>query len=137
MEHNSDELSEIKKILADHEKRISSLESLIQTKPGKIKKKLPIKEFILQKHPERDVDKTLVIGYYLEHYKNVSSFNVKDLEIGFREAKEPLPKNINDTVNKNMEKGYMMEAEEKKDGLKAWVLTNTGEKVVEEGFGKE
>lgn len=137
MKNNSGDLSEIKRILSEHERRISSLENLIKSKPEKAKKKLSIKEFLLEKQPKKNVEKTLAIGYYLEHYKNISPFNAKDLENGFREAKEPLPQNINLTVIQNIEKGYMMEAEEKKDSLKAWVLTSTGERVVEEGFKQE
>ena len=115
------------------ESRISELEG----KPGKIKKegkRLSIKEFILEKKPSDDVQKTLVIGYYLEHFEGVDSFNVKDLNEGFRLAREPLPSNTNDKANGNVEKGYMMEAKEKKDKLKAWYLTNTGEKFIEEGL---
>lgn len=61
---------------------------------------------------------------------------MKDIESGFRAAKEPLPKNINDNINKNISKGHMMEAEQKKDNKLAWVLTNTGEQCVEQGFEK-
>jgi len=32
---------------------------------------------------------------------------------------------------------WTTEAGEKKDNKKAWVLTDTGEKMVEKGFGKE
>lgn len=78
-----------------------------------------------------------MIGYYLEHYKDISPFNAKDLEDGFREARESVPKNINLMVIRNIEKGRMMEAEQKKDDLKSWTLTNTGERAVEEGFKKE
>ena len=95
-------------------------------------KKLSIKEFLLTKKPTDDVQRTLVIGYYLEHFESMDRFNARDLADGFRSAKEPPPTNINDKVNLNIRKGYMMEAKEKKDKFKAWVLTNSGEKFVEE-----
>jgi isocitrate/isopropylmalate dehydrogenase len=119
MTNHSDELDEIKKILSEHERRISNLENLVRSKPKKVEKHLSIKEFLLMKQPKKDVDKTLAIGYYLEHYKNISPFNAKDLENGFKEAREPPPKNINLTVIRNVEKGYIMEADEKKDNFKA------------------
>lgn len=128
---SSDELSEIKKILGQHEERISHLESLFRSKPKESKKELSIKEFILQKQPKSEVEKTLVISYYLEHHRGVSPFNAKDLENGFREAKEIVPKNINLAVIGNIGKGHMMESKEKKDDLKSWTLTSTGEKFVE------
>lgn len=132
-----EEIIEIKKKLEEHEKRISKLESSFQTKPETIKKELSIKEFILLKKPKGDVQRTLAVGYYLEKYENLSLFNVKDLEKGFRSAKERVPGNINDKAYQNIKRGYMMEAEEKKDDLKAWVLTNSGERYVENGFKKE
>ena len=128
---------ETKKILEDHKRRIQRLEKLFESEPIKTKKQISMKDFILSKKPKNDVEKTLVIGYYLENFRDMSSFNAKDLEDGFREAKEKVPTNINYKVIKNIEKGFMMEAKEKKDNLKAWVLTSTGERFVENGLKKE
>lgn len=89
------------------------------------------------KKPETELQKTLVIAYYIEKYENLNSLNVKDLESGFRRAKEKLPGNINYEVIRNIQKGYMMEAEEKKDNRKAWYITNTGVEYVENNFKKE
>ena len=55
----------------------------------------------------------------------------------FRSAKEKPPKNINDVINKNINPGkFIMDAASKKDDKKAWVLTSTGEKHVEEELKK-
>ena len=124
----------IKKQLEEHEKRISRLEALSQTKPELIAKKLSVKEFLLSKKPMNDVQKTLVIGYYLEKHEGFASFNVKDLENGFRSSKETVPTNINVGVDRNVGKGYIMDAKEKKDNKRAWVLTNSGEQFVESGL---
>src|SRR3990172_10716967 len=95
-------LDEIKKSLDDYGLRISELEKLIKSKPVVVQdKKLSLKEFILSKNPKGEVEMTLAIGYYLEKYEGVSSFNVKDLENGFAAAKEKTPLNINDKVNLN------------------------------------
>lgn len=129
--------SRIKKLegkIEEHEKRISELEELIFSKSENIRKEISIKEFLLGKRPKDDVLKTLAIGYYLEKYENISSFNTRDLEKGFKEAKERIPSNINDKVNLNIKKGHMMELREKKEGLKAWSLTNNGERFVENDF---
>jgi hypothetical protein len=131
------EVLEIKKKLENHEKRLSELETLLQAKPEVVRKGVAIKEFILGKKPKKDVQKTLAIGYYLERYQGLSSFNVRDLENGFRAAKEKVPENVPDKVQINVRKGHMMEAKEKKDNLKAYVLTNSGEKYVENDFKKE
>lgn len=131
-----DELGEMKRILQQHEKRISDLENLAKSRPTRMKKDLSARELMLQKRPKNDVEKALVFGYYLEHYRNVSSFNRSDLEELFREAKEIVPSNINDKVNKNVEKGFIMEAKENREELKSWTLTSTGERFVENELGK-
>ncbi len=129
-----DIMKDLMKKLEDHEKRISALEGTSAKKTQIEGKKLSIKEFLLTKKPTDDVQKTLVIGYYMEHFEQMDSFNTRDLSDGFRSAKEPKPSNVNDKVNSNIGKGYMMESKEKKDKLKAWVLTNSGEKFIEEGM---
>lgn len=88
----------------------------------------------MNKKPTGEVQKTLTIGYFIEKFDNIYPFNSKDLETGFRAAKEIVPRNINFNVIKNIQKGHMMEAKDKKDNLKAWILTNSGEGIVEKGF---
>lgn len=128
------EINQIKNKLDNYEKRISALERLSAIKSGGTKKKISVKEFILAKKPKNDNQKTLAIGYYLENCENLSSLNRKDLEEGFRSAKEGVPANINDRVNQNIKKGYMMKTKEKKNNLQAWTLTNSGTRYVENDF---
>ena len=99
---NSNEIQEMKELLKDHEIRINALEQNFQSDEKPVRKKISIREFLLTKNPQNDVQKTLIIGYYLEQYEHMSSFNVKDLEAGFRKAKETLPSNINDKVKKDL-----------------------------------
>lgn len=131
------DIDQIEKRLKNHEERISKLERLFQTKPENIQKKLSIKEFILSKKSKSDIQRTLAMGYYLEKYENLTSFNAKDLENGFRRAKENVPGNINNQVIRNIQKGYMMEARDKKDNRKAWYLTNSGDECVSNNFQEE
>ena len=124
-------LEAIKKQFLDHESRISKLEAQPKIDKDIEKKKLSIKEFILSKKPKNDIQKTLVVGFYLEKYEGLDCFNREDLENGFRSAKETVPSNINVDVNENIRKGYFAEAREKKDKLTAWYVTNSGEECVE------
>ena len=98
------------------------------TKP----RKLSAKEFLLTKSPKSEVQKVLALAYFLEHQEGIESFNVSDLEATFRAAREKVPKNLNDAVNKNIARGFMMEAKEKKDLKKTWQLTSTGGRFIEE-----
>ncbi len=120
------------------ESRVTALETLLGGKKvdtaASPAKKLSVKEFILLKIPSGDVQKTLAIAYYLEKNESMQSFNVKDLGHYFQLAKEPVPENLNDKINMNIKRGYVMEAKEKKENKKAWVITNTGEQFVDGSF---
>lgn len=129
--------NETKQILDDHERRIRALEGIPKFEVKGKNKKMSIKEFLISKKPKDDVQRTLVICYYLEKHKNMNSFNAKDIEDGFREAKEKVPDNVNYKAIQNIKSGCMMEAKEKKDKFKAWTLTSTGERFVENDFKKE
>ena len=99
-------------------------------------KKLSLKEFIISRAPSNAVQKTLTIGFYLENHDGISPFNAAELEQGFRAAREPVPPNINDKANMCVKNGYLMEEKNKKDNMKAWIVTRTGEELVRKGFGK-
>lgn len=134
-------LEEVLAAVKSLDNRISKLESSPQpvaterTPPGG--KKLSLKEFIISKGPSNGVQMTLTIGYYLETYEGVSPFNAVDLEGGFRAAREPVPLNINDKANMCVKNGYFMEEKVKKDNMKAWMVTRTGEEIINKGFGKK
>jgi hypothetical protein len=132
------EIEEIRKTLEQHEKRIRDLENRSSTRPEKDQnKELSAREFLNQQQPRNDVEKTLVVAYYLENFRDTTPFNISDLETIFKKAKESVPDNMNDKVNQNIAKGYMDEMDVKKDKKKAWFLTATGKKAVEDGFKKE
>jgi hypothetical protein len=99
-------------------------------------RKMSIKEFLLEHSPTNDVLTTLAIGHFFETHEGMASFNRADLEKGYRAAKEKLPSNINVNVNESIRKGHMMETKEKKDNMKAWVITRTGEQYIQNGFKK-
>jgi hypothetical protein len=94
-------------------------------------RRLSAKEFLLTKNLKVETQKVLALAYFLEREEGLASFNVQELEVAFRAAREKLPKNMNDAVNKNIARGFLMETKEKKDSKKAWQLTSTGERFVE------
>ncbi|MDD1778981.1 MAG: hypothetical protein LUQ65_12520 [Candidatus Helarchaeota archaeon] len=136
------EIEEIQKTLKEHDRRLLALEKSSQVKLvssiGESKKKLSIIEFLRLKKPDGDVKRTLAIGYYLEKYLNMASFHIKDLERAFAETRIPFKEiNIGDKVQKNIKRGHMAEALNKKENLKAWLLTGTGDKHVQTNFKQE
>ncbi len=125
--------------VSELEKKVKALEDvLLKPEPPLINKtkKVSAKEFLMTKNLKSEILKTLALGYYLEHLEGLEYFNVVDLETAFRSAKEKPPKNINDAVNKNISKGFFMEAAERKDMKKAWVLTSSGENHVKDTLNK-
>jgi len=126
------EIIDIKKRIVDLENRLAKLEGSKKTTDID-RKKLSIKELFRLKKPKNDVQKTLLIGYYLEKYENMTSFNVNDIKNSFRDAKEKLPLNVWDKIQLNLKKGHM-DYMEKKDDLKAYMLTSSGEDYVENDF---
>ena len=122
----SEDISKIKKKLEEYENRIANLERKFQSKPESIKKPMSIKEFIISKNPKSPSQKVLVIGLYLEIHKGMKNFTVKDIEDGFRKAKEQRHINLSDLLYKNAKKGFIAESDNRKDRLKLWHVTTSG-----------
>ena len=122
--------------------QVTKLEAIVDTsqkeqRKKKQEKKLSVKEFLRSKKLKSDVQKTLALGYYLENHEQMLPFNVDDLRKGFNAAKESKPSNIHAFINQNIINGHIMECPEKKDKKKAYVLTNSGEKFVENNFNRK
>lgn len=118
------------------EERVIALESRLRTTspislPVPIPKKKSTKEFLISKNLSSAIEKTLALAYFLEFIEQVTPISIDDLSSAFQSARENKPANLNDMVNKNISKGLLMESKEKKNGKKAWVLTATGEKFIE------
>lgn len=129
-----EELANLSKTIAGHERRLMVLEGLFKEKKGARMKETSIKEFLLSKQPKGDVQKLLAIGYYLEKQQGLTSFTVEDLKKGFRSAAEPVPINVSDTIRKNKAKGHLMDSGENREGSRSYMVTTTGERTVEAGF---
>lgn len=120
------------------EARVSKLEiqSRLETPiiSSDSKKKLSLKEFMMSKTLSNDVQRALAIAYYFEKYEGFTSFSAQDIKNGFKMAKESPPTNVNDKINLNIKKGFIMDVDEKKENTKAWTLTTSGIKFVDNGF---
>lgn len=128
----------IKKII-DLEARVSALEQDedLNTPADVIARpKVSIAEFLREKKPVTTVDKALVFAVFYERNSGAQSFGTEDLLTLWRQAKETMPANINDLINKNVKKGMIAEESAKKDGKKKWYVTGTGADIVGKGFQK-
>lgn len=128
-------ISQLDQIVRDLEIRVAALEKHFEPGAPVVPasgKKESAKEFLLRKNIGAETQKVLALAYFAERYDGLTSFNVPDLQVVFRAAREKLPKNMNDAINKNVSRGFLMEADQKKDSKKAWQLTATGERFVEQ-----
>jgi len=107
-----------------------------RTAPPTTSKRLSLKEFLLEKPPTTDVQRTLAIGYFLETHAGAASFTAAELEKGYRAAKETVPSNISMNIKRCIANGHMMEDDEKKNNKTAYVITRSGEQFVAAEYKK-
>lgn len=100
-------------------------------------KSMSIKEYIIEKQPKDDVQRTLVIAAYLEAFKDVANFTAEDLKQYFKEARLKPPINVNDKINLNIKKGWLMDAGKNDQGRKIWNLTISGEDKIKSDFRED
>jgi hypothetical protein len=90
-------------------------------------------EFLDQKgNPSKHTDSVAVFAYWLFKVEKMTTFNVQDILDCYDKTRKTKPSNVNQIVNQNVASHIFAEASEKKDGLKAWVITRTGEEYVEQ-----
>ncbi|MCX6811152.1 MAG: hypothetical protein NT039_00440 [Candidatus Berkelbacteria bacterium] len=119
------------KILED---KVSLLEKkaeiIVSQESNEKNKEMSPREFLNSYQPSNDVDRVILFGYYLENYQNEDCFNIDDLKKTFYLSKVKLPLNVNDKINLAIKRGHAMEASEKKNDKKAWILTGNGETYI-------
>jgi len=94
-------------------------------------------EFIKQESPKTDMDRVICACYYLTKHRKVRSITKKDLDGFFPEARMPMPTNMSDMINKNIDRGYLAPTGKLKKGLKSYYMTTEGEQFVETGLKEE
>src|SRR6266480_4830738 len=76
-------------------------------------------------NPRSDIDRTLLATYFLEKHRDVQNSTAAEIRDVIREARVPPPVNINDAVNKNIRKGFIMNAGDRENKM-VFVLTSDG-----------
>jgi hypothetical protein len=90
-------------------------------------------EFLDQKgNPSKHTDSIAVFAYWLFKVEKMESFDVKDIITCYDRTRKAKPSNPNQIINQNVANHIFAEAAGEKDGLKAWVITRTGEEYVEQ-----
>ena len=71
-------------------------------------------------------DISIAIAVYLYQYRGAKTFTKADIESGYHEALCPKSKNFSQDINRNRKKGYIDIANEKRDGLITFQVTQQG-----------
>jgi hypothetical protein len=90
-------------------------------------------EFVLAKgNPTKHTDRAVLFAYWLFKKENMCSFNSTDISDCYDQTRIVKPQNIPDIVNQIQGQGLVTPVKEEKEGKKAWVITTTGEKYIDQ-----
>lgn len=85
-------------------------------------------------NPRGHRNRALLFAYWLFKRENMASYNYMDIEKCFADTRLPKPANTTDVMNKLQAQGLVTTTADK-DGRKAWVITASGEREVEQMKG--
>lgn len=92
---------------------------------------IPIAEFLALRRIDSHPDRVVAIAYYHYHRFDGQGVTTKDLLDGYVRARAKRPQNYPDVIASCVRKGYLVEGS-RRDGMKTWVVTRTGETHVEQ-----
>jgi hypothetical protein len=88
-------------------------------------------EFLAAKKAETHPQRVVAIAYYYYHTQGGAGVTTKELAESYARARIRRPQNYPDVIAGCVRRGYLVEGE-RKDGMKSWVITRTGEAHVEQ-----
>jgi hypothetical protein len=92
---------------------------------------MPVAEFLALRRIDSHPDRVVAIAYYHYHRFDGQGVTTKDLLDGYVRARAKRPQNYPDVIASCVRKGYLVEGS-RRDGMKTWVITRTGETHVEQ-----
>ncbi len=108
----------------------NSTEALASYQDGSRKTKLPpsmgLSEFLVTKNVQSHVDRVMAIAYFTYQQPDGGGITTRDIAGAYGKARQRKPQNIPDVLATCVRRGLLIDAEPK-DGMKAWVITQTGE----------
>lgn len=92
---------------------------------------IDITEFLAAKKVATHPDRVVAIAYYAYHTRDGAGVSTQDLTDAYSRARVKKPQNFPDVIAACVRRGRLVEGE-RKDGVKSWVITRTGEAFVEQ-----
>ena len=96
------------------------------------KKPYSAAELFARSNRTTEIDKVVLAGFYLEHFRASQGYSIEDVRGCFITAKVPPPNNINLALLQAAQKAWMMEVPTGASRRKTWVLTQSGEMRAQE-----
>lgn len=90
-----------------------------------------IAEFLAQRRVDSHPDRVVAIAYYHYHRHGGEGVTTKDLVEGYSRSRSKRPQNYPDVIASCIRKGYLVDGG-RRDGMKTWVITPSGEAHVEQ-----
>lgn len=101
-------------------------------KPSAVVPKMQVNELLASRSLKSHMDKVEAIAWHFLRQSGEDSVTRKDILDAYSKARMQKPKNLTDVINLSVRRGHLTDAPEKKDGQKAWSITPTGERYIEE-----
>jgi hypothetical protein len=92
---------------------------------------MPVAEFLAQRRIESHPDRVVAIAYYHYHRFDGQGVTTKELVDAYTRARAKRPQNYPDVIASCVRRGYLVDGG-RRDGMKSWVITRTGEAHVEQ-----
>ena len=94
---------------------------------------MDLAEFLAAKKAATHPDRVVAIAYFVYHTQDGAGVTTQDLTDSYSRARLKKPQNFPDVIAACVRKGRLVEGE-RKDGMKSWVITRTGESHVEQSL---
>jgi len=94
---------------------------------------MDLTEFLAAKKAGTHPDRVVAIAYFTYHTQNGAGVTTQDLTDAYSRARVKKPQNFPDVIAACVRRGRLVEGE-RKDGMKSWVITRTGETYVEQSL---
>jgi hypothetical protein len=94
---------------------------------------MDLTEFLAAKKVATHPDRVVAIAYFTSHTQSGAGVTTQDLTDAYSRARVKKPQNFPDVIAACVRRGRLVEGD-RKDGMKAWVITRTGESYVEQNL---
>jgi hypothetical protein len=92
---------------------------------------MQIAEFLAQRRLDSHPDRVVAISYYHYHRYDGQGVTTRDLVDAYTKSRAKRPQNFPDVIASCVRKGYLVDGG-RRDGMKTWVITGTGETHAEQ-----